>query len=88
MGKGLPSRVVQEPAEDRLSNDDLEEDMEKSEVTGQDNAEDRFLVDIGSLLFPSTYPQPAQAPQQSQGSGILSTCTDVVQYIILQVTEL
>ena len=62
--KELPAREGQEPAEDRLGNHDLEDNMEKSEVLGQDNAEDRFLVNIGSLLFPSTYPQPAQAPPE------------------------
>ena len=51
--------------EERMSEDELFEDLKEEEVVDDRKAEDRLLVDIGSLFFPSTYPRP----QRSQGTS-------------------
>ena len=66
----ISSGETQDSVESRGSNTRKEE---SNLIPGQDDAEDRFLVDIGSLFFPPAYPQPVQYPQHNQGSSKASS---------------
>ena len=79
------------------SNEGLEKAVDDSDIgvveeegdllTEKIDAEERFLVDIGSLFIPSSYPVPAHSGNQNQGIGFIEEfCLYVYFHMLIQLT--
>ena len=65
----LSSSERHEPREGKDSDTELIEGEESRESLAENNAEDRFFLDIGSLIRPLPNPPSVQFAQQIQGSS-------------------